>query len=362
MTARALFRLPYSDTYTIVEQGSGHPEELAAYGALDGREGFVIAPFAITAAEPLLLLRPDRIETRRTTSETEVAGRARRKHEADATDRRAYAGDFARCHSQLLAGRFAKLVLARRATERMARRVDAEQLFMRACRLYPRMFVALVEAQRCGTWLFATPERLLSGTSDRWHTVALAGTQRLDGDAARFDCPPKPHAPADETIAWDGKNRREQRIVADYIADTLRPLTTGLSRSEARTVRAGNVIHLRTDFDFTLADGQGIGNVINALHPTPAVCGLPKDEARRFLTTAEHSPRSYYSGFMGPLNICNETHLYVSLRCMAIDGDSCSLYAGGGLLTDSIEEQEWLETEAKMETMRNVIGDTVTDE
>lgn len=47
---------------------------------------------------------------------------------------------------------------------------------------------------------------------------------------------------------------------------------------------------------------------------------------------------------------------------MAIDGDSCSLYAGGGLLTDSIEEQEWLETEAKMETMRNVIGDTVTDE
>ena len=192
--------------------------------------------------------------------------------------------------------------------------------------------------------------------------MALAGTQRLDGDAARFDCPPKPHAPADETIAWDGKNRKEQRIVADYIADTLRPLTTGLSRSEARTVRAGNVIHLRTDFDFTLADGQGIGNVINALHPTPAVCGLPKDEARRFLTTAEHSPRSYYSGFMGPLNLCNETHLYVSLRCMAIDGDSCSLYAGGGLLTDSIEEQEWLETEAKMETMRNVIGDTVTDE
>lgn len=361
MTARALFRLPYSDTYTIVEQSGGQPEELVSYGDLDRREGFVIAPFAISDAEPLLLLRPDHIETRRTTTETEVAGRMRNQAADDIVARNAYADDFAKCHSQLRAGRFAKLVLARRATERMAHVVAPEQLFMRACRLYPRMFVALVEAERCGTWLFATPEILLSGSAGRWHTMALAGTQRITSETAGFDCPPNPHPTDNAPMEWDNKNRKEQSIVADYIADTLRPLTTGLKRSEPQTVRAGNVIHLRTDFNFTLAAGQGIGNIINALHPTPAVCGLPKDEARIFLTTAEHSPRSYYSGFMGPLNLCNETHLYVSLRCMAVNGNRCSLYAGGGLLTDSIEEQEWLETEAKMETMRSVIGATITD-
>ena len=78
MTACALFRLPYSDTYTIVEQGSGHPEELVTAWRLDGREGFVVAPFAITAAEPTAAVAPDRID-QSTTSETEVAGRARRE-------------------------------------------------------------------------------------------------------------------------------------------------------------------------------------------------------------------------------------------------------------------------------------------
>ena len=58
---------------------------------------------------------------------------------------------------------------------------------------------------------------------------------------------------------------------------------------------------------------------------------------------------------MGALNIKSQTHLYVSLRCMQITDSQYRLYAGGGLLKDSVEEQEWMETEAKMETMRRVI-------
>jgi isochorismate synthase len=58
---------------------------------------------------------------------------------------------------------------------------------------------------------------------------------------------------------------------------------------------------------------------------------------------------------MGPLNLSSVTHLYVSLRCMQITNSLYRLYAGGGLLKDSVEEQEWMETEAKMETMRRVL-------
>ena len=208
MTARALFRLPYSETYTVVEQTYGQPEELASMAALDGREGFVIAPFATTDGKPMLLLRPDRVETRPVEAETEVAERTLRTADEEERDRRSYAESFARCHAQLVGRRFDKLVLARRATERMARRVEAEQLFRRACRLYPRMFVTLVEAERCGTWLAATPEILLSGDGGRWRTMALAGTMRLSGSGLGFDCPPAPGGQVAGGPAWDDKNRR----------------------------------------------------------------------------------------------------------------------------------------------------------
>lgn len=356
MTARALFRLPYAETYTVVEQATGKPEELSAPEQLDGREGFVVAPFAADSHEPLLLLRPDRVETRRVQAETMVAGRMQQAADRQERDRRDYAESFSLCHAQLAAGRFDKLVLARTTVERMARRVPTEQLFLRACRLYPRTFVALVESERCGTWLAATPEILLSGENGRWRTMALAGTMRLTGCRLGFDNPPTPGGTKGHEPDWDSKNRREQRIVADYIERTLRPLAADFSCGEAHTVRAGDVVHLRSDFSFRLASGVGAGAVVSALHPTPAVCGLPKADAYTFLLANEPSPRSYYSGFIGPWGIGGGTHLYVSLRCMSLCGDSCCLYAGVGLLPDSDEEAEWQETEAKMETMRRMLG------
>ena len=122
-----------------------------------------------------------------------------------------------------------------------------------------------------------------------------------------------------------------------------------------RTVRAANLVHLRSDFTFTILNNARVGNVLQLLHPTPAVCGLPKKEAYDFILANEHTPRLYYSGFMGPLNLSSTTHLFVSLRCMQIADNQYRLYAGGGLLKDSVEEQEWQETEAKMETMRRVL-------
>lgn len=143
--------------------------------------------------------------------------------------------------------------------------------------------------------------------------------------------------------------------MATYIAEQLELFTSSFTEDGPYTVRAGHLAHLRSDFHFTLSDPQRIGSLIETLHPTPAVCGLPKREAFQFILHNELHARSYYSGFMGPLDVQGRTHLFVTLRCMSIHENGYRLYAGGGLLTDSDEEQEWQETETKLDTMRRIL-------
>ena len=149
----------------------------------------------------------------------------------------------------------------------------------------------------------------------------------------------------------------EQKMVSDYVVRTLSRFAGRVEVGEPYTVRAGNLLHLRSDFSFSMAeDGTyGIGDIVDALHPTPAVCGLPKDEARTFILDNESADRSYYSGYAGPWGIKDLYALYVSLRCMEIREGRCLMHAGGGLLTDSVEEKEWEETVAKMEAMRTLV-------
>ena len=225
--------------------------------------------------------------------------------------------------------------------------VTPEKLFFRACHLYPRMFVALVSTPQSGVWLTATPEILLDGEPSHMRTIALAGTMRLEGDQLNGE---------GENVSWSTKNIEEQRIVATYVAECLEHFADSFNEEGPRTVRAANLVHLRSDFTFTLPDSRHLGDLIGSLHPTPAVCGLPKRDAFQFIIRNENHPRRYYSGFMGWLDPQGDTHLYVSLRCMNIDGANCHLYAGGGLLRDSVMEQEWLETEAKLETMRRLLS------
>lgn len=124
------------------------------------------------------------------------------------------------------------------------------------------------------------------------------------------------------------------------------------------TVRAGDLVHLRSDIRFSLNNSEHLGDLINALHPTPAVCGMPKAATRDFILQNESGERSYYSGFTGLIDPTGDTRLFVTLRCMQIEGGTDSvayrLYAGGGLLKDSECQSEWEETEAKMNTMRQL--------
>jgi len=343
MAGYAIYRLPHEDHATLIRQTEGEPDELTTFAELNGRRGFVIAPFEVKSGQPVLLIRPDVVERLPLQPSPWSAPDI---EERTASPSLHYAIDFANYHAQLEAGNFRKIVLARCVDENTGEEQDAMTLFYRACALYPRLFIALVETARSGCWLTATPEILLEGSNDDWRTIALAGTMKLEGKDLEGE---------GETLLWNTKNIQEQRYVTTYITECLEQFTSDFREEGPFTVRAANLVHLRSDFTFTLPDRQHIGNLLHTLHPTPAVCGLPKQEAFRFIVSNEHTPRRYYSGFMGMLDPEGDTHLYVSLRCMNIEGSVCHLYAGGGLLKDSTEEQEWLETEAKLETMRRLL-------
>jgi isochorismate synthase len=343
MTSFALFRLPFEKQYTLIAQTSGEPLEVSSLAELSGREGYVLAPFAQSGDCPILLIRPDVVSHElpsgmgdgwydRLLRTGQMSVPLVPELRAD------YHVDFANFHAHLSNGDFSKLVLSRSQFIASDVRQSPLDLFRKACECYPRMMIALVSTPKSGTWLAATPEMLLSGSGEEWQTVALAGT-----------------LPYEQDVRWSDKNIQEQRYVATYITEQLEQFTSDFKESGPRTIRAGHLAHLRSDFQFKLNNSQGIGDLIQALHPTPAVCGLPKQDAFHFIQHNEHHDRSYYSGFMGPLQVEGKTNLFVTLRCMEIFSNGYRLYAGGGILKDSQEEQEWQETEIKLDTMRNIV-------
>ncbi len=371
MAGYAVYRLPKEEECTFMMQSESVPLHLESCQELDGHSGFVIAPFVVSEDKPIVLLQPETTNTYGSVGEIpadvaelidkmSVLDDASADEEASGAEREHYSHDFKNCHDRLVSGVFRKIVLARMSAETVSCEKSPFALFRKACETYPRMFVALFSTPLSGTWLMATPEVLLEQEGDAWHTIALAGTMQLEGDALLFDVPLGNGCGSlspDNCPAWSDKNIQEQRYVATYIKECIGRFSHDVSEAGPCTARAGNLVHLRSDFRFAFEEGAGIGRLLDMLHPTPAVCGLPKKETFDFIVRNEHTPRGYYSGFAGPLDVCGRTNLYVSLRCMHIrDRRNFHLYAGGGLLQDSVEEQEWNETEAKMETMRKILN------
>ena len=117
--------------------------------------------------------------------------------------------------------------------------------------------------------------------------------------------------------------------------------------------RAASLLHLCTDFHLTSSGETTLASLAAALHPTPAVCGTPVEEARYVIAQVETHDRAYYSGFSGPVSQ-DEAHLYVNLRCAHLFPMHATLYAGGGLLHESDFDAEWCETERKLTTMADL--------
>ncbi|MDH5610314.1 MAG: chorismate-binding protein, partial [Cyclobacteriaceae bacterium] len=241
-----------------------------------------------------------------------------------------------------------KVVLSRYSDTQLPRDFDPFVSFNDACKTYPNAFVYILYKPDHGLWLGATPETLLSIEDSRiFKTVSLAGTQRLDENQSL------------SSVAWTQKEIEEQAMVSRYIIDCFKKIRLReFDENGPKTVKAGNLAHLKTEYRVDLNDVNmpNLGSVmLDLLHPTSAVCGMPLHPALQFIRDRENYDRELYSGFLGPVNIKGLTHLFVNLRCMKITNDTGRFYAGAGITGDSDPEREFIETELKMQTLKRII-------
>jgi isochorismate synthase len=251
-------------------------------------------------------------------------------------------------------GTLKKVVLSRTKEVELPPDFVLTEVFERLCEKYPNAFVSLVYLPQLDqVWLGATPETLVDVDKEGiFRTVSLAGTQSAY-NAEGQPIPPK-QAP------WTQKEIEEQALVSRYIISCFKKIRVREYTEEGpKTVVAGNLMHLCSNYavDTKEINFPELGTVmLELLHPTSAVCGMPKMAALQFIQDHESYDREFYSGFLGPVNVENETHLFVNLRCMKIQNGVATLYAGGGITEDSIPKKEWQETELKCQTMLAVLA------
>lgn len=226
-------------------------------------------------------------------------------------------------------------------------------LFERLINKYPSAFVYCWYHPSVGLWFGASPESLFSLEKKTFRTMSLAGTQKYDEDTK---------------VIWSEKEKEEQTLVTDFLETALEKIVPILMISKPATVKAGNVIHLKTEVGGTINTRVcDIPCLIKRLHPTPAVCGLPKESAMNFIKENENYDREFYTGFLGELNFDDEAFenkvktkesfadFYVNLRCMKVNKDIATIFVGGGITKDSLPEDEWNETVHKTSTMLQIL-------
>lgn len=248
-----------------------------------------------------------------------------------------------------------KVVLARAASFETSKTPIA--IFKGLLESYDSAFCYLWHHPALGTWIGATPERLLYVENKSLQTAALAGTIKRDtASAALF------------SEKWTSKEIEEQAMVALDIETRLTAIGLEVNKTNAYQVNAAQVSHLKTDINVAQIGSKSLTDLIDALHPSPAICGLPRDQAHDFIQQNEAMDRKFYSGYLGLVHPhlaqphlgfkglhAIEADLYVNLRCMEYLSGLATVFVGSGITSGSLPEKEWEETILKAQTIKKVI-------
>lgn len=248
-------------------------------------------------------------------------------------------------------GSFEKVVLSRKELIDLVN-FQLELVFNSLISNYPTAFNYCFYHPKVGFWMGATPEQLAKIENNKIKTVALAGTQ-LFTDL--------------QNVSWEEKEIKEQQTVTDFIVNALQTVSSEVTKTEPYSFQAGSIVHIKTDIEATLNSQLDVSNIIDLLHPTPAVCGFPIEIAKEFVLTKEGYEREFYAGYLGEWNKDFLTYkegsfdLFVNLRCMKLGMDSklkvtqAQLFIGCGINSGSDPEKEFLETVNKSQTLKKIL-------
>ncbi|MBK7155664.1 MAG: isochorismate synthase [Sandaracinaceae bacterium] len=259
--------------------------------------------------------------------------------------RERFIGMVSDARAAIAAGDLEKVVLARRSEASVADGAlpDAVDMLARldarfgSCTRFA-LFRTDTDGERVA-FLGATPECLVTRSGDRVHTEALAGSMPRGESAA--------------LLASD-KDRREHRFVVDAVVSALEPHCTAVTHDpQPGTRELPDVVHMRTPIEGRLRDSASVLTLVGALHPTPAVGGVPREAAVRWIAEREPVPRGWYSAPFGWTDASGDGSFVVALRSGVVRGGRVSVYAGAGIVRDSRPDAEYDETELKM---RAVLG------
>ena len=344
----ALWSLPQStEIHALITNKEDliYPEQ---FNKLNGQQGFVFAPFRVDSNNPLVLLKPgiyatgiDNILSINLKNFPQAPAGDKRYKTPNIISKSEYFNDIDETVDEIINTKLAKVIVSRiipkqRNTESLG------ELYQQLFKQTPNAFVYLVNLPKAGLWMGATPELLLQSEGEQMQTVSLAGTQSRR---------------ADSDYSWRTKEIEEQAFVSRYMLDIFyRYKIYPYSTQGPESLESGKVAHLKTSFFFSankIADK--LGEFVSELHPTPAVCGLPKLTADEFISKIEKHNRRYYSGYLGPWKLEDSVKLFANLRCMEILPEEYLLYAGGGITARSEAATEWEETNNKAQTLLSAI-------
>lgn len=225
-----------------------------------------------------------------------------------------------------------KLVISRPIAKEISS-INLEETYQLLCKKYPNTLCYLLISDE-EIWIGATPEILgkFNKKTHEFFTMSLAGTLPVDEE-------------------WSEKEIEEQKPVTHYISEILKKYVTlsEVEESETYNHTSGNIKHLRTDFTAKIEDNR-LEELIEELHPTPAVCGIPKDFCKEKIIEIEQYNREFYAGYI-KIETEEEIYYFVNLRCAKIYKNQVIAFAGGGITALSSPEKEWRETELKSQAI-----------
>lgn len=237
----------------------------------------------------------------------------------------------------IVENQFEKVVLSRKI-EIPNDTINSIESFKNLVNTYSTAFRYLFYHPQIGLWMGATPEQLVKIKNGEFYTMALAGTQ-----------------PYSEHIVWGEKEIKEQELVTDFIKNQIEDKVDTIKISDAITHRAGSIVHLKTDISGSIKSSIQPLDLVKALHPTSAVCGMPLQQARSFILEHEGYDRKYYSGYLGEWKGMENSDLFVNLRCCEFLENAVAVYVGCGITKDSIPEHEFIETFNKSRTIVSIL-------